>query len=97
LTGDQGITDINDTWTNVTGAVKSLLRDDGRVSADIFAMYFSNKYAAQLTDDAKKQAYATFINSVHTMATKMMLPNIKTTIGQHCFKYAATMAGEFYF
>merc|ERR1712028_251023 len=38
-----------------------------------------------------------YLDKVFTTSLSMMLPKSKTTLGSHCFRYAAMAAGEFYF
>merc|ERR1719162_2315877 len=42
-------------------------------------------------------ALDTYLDKVFTTSLSMMLPASKTTLGSHCFRYAAMAAGEFYF
>jgi hypothetical protein len=37
------------------------------------------------------------LDKIFDASTAMMLPADKSDLGGHCFRYAALMAGEFYF
>merc|ERR1712086_936548 len=67
---------------------------DGRVKEASFKTFMKAKYGASTTETA---AYDTFLGTVFAAATSMMLPDVKTDLGEHCFTYAAAFAGEFYF
>jgi len=69
---------------------------EGRVSIDAFVNHFLNKHAAQVVPESQ-QNYETFLIQNFNSALAMMLPDQKTNLGGHCFRYAAVMAGEFYF
>merc|ERR1712166_1415045 len=66
----------------------------GRVNEASFKTFMKAKYGASTTLTA---AYDEFLGTVFTAATSMMLPAVKTDLGEHCFTYAAAFAGEFYF
>merc|ERR1712166_606776 len=66
----------------------------GRVNAASFKTFMQVKYGASTTETA---AYDEFLGTVFNAATSMMLPDVKSDLGQHCFTYAAAFAGEFYF
>merc|ERR1711966_67787 len=68
----------------------------GRVNKTSFQTFMKAKYEASTTAE-KTEAYDTFLGDVFTAATSMMLPVVKTDLGEHCFTYAAAFAGEFYF
>jgi hypothetical protein len=69
---------------------------DGRVTEAAFVNYFAKKYESSCPA-AKVEAFKTFLKRDFLSATAMMKPEAKTTLGGHCFRYAAIMAGEFYF
>merc|ERR1712032_598105 len=69
---------------------------DGRVTLDAFKSYFLKKNAKVLVP-ASCPAYEAFLDKDFESALAMMLPAKETTLGGHCFRYGALMAGEFYF
>jgi len=70
--------------------------EDERVSWTAFRDYFLEKYADKLAG-ASKVAFVEFLEKDFASALAMMLPRRRITIGGHCFRYAALLAGEFYF
>jgi len=40
--------------------------------------------------------FKVYLNAIFDAATAMMLPQVKTDLGKHCFSYATVLAGEFY-
>jgi len=81
--------DLDTSWTEIP-------KDNGRVAKASFVAFFAGKYSADITTN-KTAAFQTFADKVFTAATSMMLPKSKTDLGEHCFKYAAGLIGEFYF
>jgi len=65
-----------------------------RVDLAAFKTYFTTKYGSANADDQAQAAYATYLDTIFTTSTNMMLPVVKTDLGRHCFTYAAAMAGE---
>jgi len=70
--------------------------DEGRVTLATFKEHFMLKFRSLLTP-ALEQSYDKYLNSVFEAALSMMLPAKKSTVGQHCYKYASELADEFYF
>jgi len=89
LKGAGAVADLDTSWTNIP-------KDNGRVAKANFIAFFAGKYSADTTE-YKTAAFQTFADKVFTAATSMMLPTSKTDLGEHCFKYAAGLIGEFYF
>merc|ERR1712066_775357 len=54
------------------------------------------KHAEKLVPETAK-FYEAFLEKNFQSALSMMLPQKKSTLGGHCFRYAGLMAGEFYF
>jgi len=69
---------------------------DGRVTWEAFKVFFINKYGENLNSESKPH-YENFLKQLFTTNLAMMLPAKKDTLGGHCFRYGALMAGEFYF
>jgi len=69
---------------------------DGRVTIDAFINIFFAKYNDFLVNETAPY-YQAFLEQLFNTSLSMMLPEEKTTLGGHCFRYAALMAGEFYF
>jgi len=69
---------------------------EGRVSIDAFVNYFFMKHGPKLAQESQ-DSYLQFLEQNFRSALSMMLPEQKTTLGGHCFRYASLMAGEFYF
>lgn len=82
--------DLDRDWEQV------LKDDNGRVTLYGFVNYFLEKHSGSL-DAATKGVYTMFLQKTFQSCLKMMLPDIKTTLGGHCFRYGDLMAGEFYF
>eukprot|EP00747_Dinoflagellata_sp_TGD_P212313 gnl/TRDRNA2_/TRDRNA2_85428_c0_seq1.p1 gnl/TRDRNA2_/TRDRNA2_85428_c0~~gnl/TRDRNA2_/TRDRNA2_85428_c0_seq1.p1 ORF type:complete len:227 (+),score=52.30 gnl/TRDRNA2_/TRDRNA2_85428_c0_seq1:54-734(+) len=70
---------------------------DGRVTLEAFKAHFVAKHTAKLSSTETKQAYDAFLQQNFKSSLAMMLPAKKVTLGGHCFRYGALMAGEFYF
>merc|ERR1711939_790345 len=43
------------------------------------------------------EAYDAFVNKVFDMACDMMLPAKRTTLGEHCFRYAAILSSHYFY
>jgi hypothetical protein len=69
---------------------------EGRVTYDAFVRYFLSKHASQLAPETQ-ECFEQFLLQDFRSALAMMIPEQKETLGGHCFRYAAMMAGEFYF
>ena len=69
---------------------------NGRVAQTQFREHFTKKHKDLLVPETKKH-YQAFLDLNFQSALAMMLPEKKATLGGHCFRYAALMAGEFYF
>merc|ERR1719277_2349183 len=81
---------LDEDWTQVRKT------PDGRVSMDAFIDHFMEKYKDKLVPGSDKE-YKKFLEVNFKSSTNMMLPKQKDTLGGHCFRYGALMAGEFYF
>jgi len=68
----------------------------GRVTFEAFKALMCDKHQGSIIPQIAEQ-YNTFLSTTFKTASALMLPNVKTTLGGHCFKYAALMAAEFYF
>merc|ERR1719464_380396 len=68
----------------------------GRVTQAAFVDYFARKYEESCPFD-QQEAFKKFLAQDFLAASAMMKPRVTKTIGGHCFRYAAMMAGEFYF
>jgi hypothetical protein len=71
-------------------------KNEQRVSLSQFCTYFLKKYESRLVPETKKH-FETFLKSNFQSALAMMLPQKMKTLDEHCFRYAALIAGEFYF
>lgn len=70
----------------------------GRVTEDAFVNYFTAKYEMkQKLVPQTKYIYMMFLKQNFKTCLSMMLPEKKSTLGGHCFRYGALVAGEFYF
>lgn len=69
---------------------------EGRVKFEAFKSYFVRKYANVLTQGTLL-CYEAFLKQTFCSCLSMMLPKLKDSLGGHCFRYGALMAGEFYF
>jgi len=69
---------------------------DGRVTASAFKAAMHAKLDPGHSAE-EVAALDTYLDKVFTTSLSMMLPASKTTLGSHCFRYAAMAAGEFYF
>jgi len=69
---------------------------EGRVTKAAFVEYYMKKHRAQMILQTKGD-FAEFLNRDFESALAMMLPEEKSSLGGHCFRYAGLMAGEFYF
>lgn len=71
---------------------------ESRVTLEAFVTYFLNKFGPELAPESF-QYFESFLVQNFQSALAMMLgtPPERTTLGGHCFRYAALMAGEFYF
>mmetsp|Transcript_113945 Transcript_113945/g.207283 ORF Transcript_113945/g.207283 Transcript_113945/m.207283 type:complete len:229 (-) Transcript_113945:43-729(-) len=68
----------------------------GRVTEDAFVNYFVTKHSAKLVPQTV-YVYMQFLKQNFKSCLAMMLPEAKSTLGGHCFRYGALIAGEFYF
>lgn len=68
----------------------------GRVTLDAFKSAMLNKHATRLTE-VNAESFDAYLDQCFKVGLSMMLPDIKTTLGGHCFRYASMAAGEFYF
>merc|ERR1712187_225148 len=83
-------TELDNDWLNVS-------KDrDGRVTAAAFVDHFMEKHKDKLVPGSASE-YKKFLEVNFKSSTNMMLPAQKDTLGGHCFRYGALMAGEFYF
>ncbi len=71
-------------------------KNEQRVSLSQFCTYFLKKYESRLVPETTKH-FETFLKSNFQSALAMMLPHKTKTLDEHCFRYAALIAGEFYF
>merc|ERR1712196_324243 len=62
----------------------------GRVTLEAFKVYFMNKYQSKLPQDGQAP-FEAFLEQNFKSSTAMMLPETKTTLGGHCFRYSAIM------
>lgn len=81
--------ELDEDWTQVPKD------SENRVAQQDFVDYFINKHGSKLTGGRKD--YERFLKQIFKSALAMMLPEEKSTLGGHCFRYGALMAGEFYF
>lgn len=96
-------TDLDDDWNKA----QKVPIGSGRVSLDGFKTRYVAKFIdLGLLSESGKPDYLTFLDSVFKSAFSMMLlhpqPSEKyydgmPTLGEHCFKYAGALAGEYYF
>jgi len=91
---DVSMASVQQELTNAWETVKK--DDNGRVTKDAFCEYHLDKYADRLVEETKED-YKAFLEMDFQTALNMMLPEEKTTLGGHCFRYGSLMAGEFYF
>lgn len=72
---------------------------DDRVTLDAFTEYFLKKYANRpcMKNDTGIAAFKTFLAQNFESSCAMMLPEHKSTLGGHGFRYAGLMTGEYYF
>jgi len=91
---DDGIADVrialDEDWANVEK------NEDGRVTSEAFVNHFMGKFKDRLVDGSAPQ-YRQFLETNFKSSCNMMLPEEKDSLGGHCFRYGALMAGEFYF
>jgi len=69
---------------------------EGRVPFEAFRDYFVAKYSNLLIQETVP-CYIAFLKKNFCACLSMMLPKLKDTLGGHCFRYGAMIAGEFYF
>jgi len=68
----------------------------GRVNINAFINVFFSKFNDLLIQETAPY-YQQFLEQVFNTSLTMMLPAQKDTLGGHCFRYGALLAGEFYF
>merc|ERR1719162_2965297 len=82
--------DLDDLWSVVAKDAA------GRVTAPAFKVAMHAKLDPGHSPE-EVAALDTYLDKCFTTSLSMMLPASKTTLGSHCFRYAAMAAGEFYF
>eukprot|EP00419_Tripos_fusus_P016335 CAMPEP_0172740566 /NCGR_PEP_ID=MMETSP1074-20121228/125161_1 /TAXON_ID=2916 /ORGANISM="Ceratium fusus, Strain PA161109" /LENGTH=263 /DNA_ID=CAMNT_0013570707 /DNA_START=1 /DNA_END=792 /DNA_ORIENTATION=- len=95
--------DLDKDWSEVP----KVPLGNGRVASDGFKTYYVDKFQKLgLLSEPGKQNFLTFLGNVFEAAFSMMLlhPQLSEkyyegmpTLGEHCFKYAGALAGEYYF
>jgi hypothetical protein len=70
--------------------------ESGRVALSQFRDHFKKKHEGKLIPETEKH-YEAFLDSNFQSALAMMLPEKKSTLGGHSFRYAGLLAGEFFF
>jgi len=87
----------NGAWPDLDVAWTKVEKDgDGRVTQAAFKAAMKQKHGSKV-DAAHEAAFGTYLDQAFTVGLSMMLPAEKSTLGGHCFRYAALAAGEFYF
>lgn len=86
---------------NAWSAVPKVEGED-RVDQQGFTTYFEELHSSRFILDPQhesnfKKAFKTHLGKAFDVGVSMMLPAQKTTVGKHCFRYAAMVANEFYF
>jgi len=69
---------------------------EGRVTSAAFKTVMKSKHGSKVSD-AEASSFDAYLDQAFKVGQSMMLPEVKSTLGGHCFRYAALAAGEFYF
>ena len=73
---------------------------EGRVEKEAFKAAMKKKFATDIggkVGGKAQEAFDEHLDRCFAAGIGLMLPKEKTSLGRHCFGYAAIMAGEFYF
>lgn len=70
--------------------------ENGLVTRASFKEFFVEKYGEKLIPESR-HIFISFLDQDFSVCASMLLPDRKTAIGGHCFRYGALLAGEFHF